>query len=306
MKRNQRRWLWTSIAAGCGVLAAVLSATAPASANPLPDGAIFTHVQAHDPGFCANHGITSCEQIQQITTEDGLLEFGLFHQPVAYYPEPASQISFELHWPQTWDFHEITVCCGDYTFEMTTHGIQVDVNVDPAYQLDEFFLIAHVALEVTTAGRLEIPQASAGEGGFLFLDGIPGTAGVPCGDCTKPCDYSETCLAHTDVQYLEMTVPEGGLAEAQFHGWAIGMNPLCDIAFSTPTAFLSLEVEEGQSGYDVTVLADGTGLQPGEHFGYVVAYTNLPCEMCVPVYLTVTPGTPVSRETWGAIKGQYR
>jgi hypothetical protein len=302
MNPRQRRWFLVLAGAGFGLLAAI----GPVAANPLPDGAIFTHVQLRDPDFCATHEIATCEDIEQISIEAGLLTFGLFYQPIAPLTGPVAFMDFELRWQDSWVAHDLIICCGDFFFEQLEHGIQIEVLVDPEYQLDQFFLIGHVALEVTTAGRLEIPHALVGEGGYLFVDGIPGTAGVPCGDCAQPCDYSDACLARTDVDFLAMTVPQDGLAEAQFHGWAGGLNPLCDIAFYTPSPFLSLVVEEAPSGYDVTVVADGTGLEPGEHFGHVVAFTNMPCELCLPVYLTVTPTTPVAKETWGAIKSLYR
>ncbi len=302
MKSKQRPWLMVP----AGVMLAWLAATGPVAANPLPDGAIFTHVQLHDPDFCTTHEITMCEDIEQISTEDGMLTFGLYYQPIGPLTEPVTYMDLELHWEETWVAHDLDICCGDFFFEQLEHGIQIEVLVDPQYQLDQFFLIGHLTIEVTTAGRLEIPHALVGEGGYLFVDGIPGTAGVPCGDCTQPCDYSDACLARADVDFLDMTAVQGDLAETEFHGWASGLNPLCDVAFSTPSPFLSLVVEEAPSGYDVTVVADATGLEPGEHFGYVVAFTNMPCELCLPVYLTVTPTTPVGRGTWGAIKSLYR
>ena len=278
-------------------------------ANPLPDAAIFTHVQTQDPNFCTNHGVASCEDITQITTETGLLEFGLFFQPVSGLSEPIEGVAFEATWPEGWSYRAIDVCCGTYSSALTGNEIVVTITTDPGYQMNEFFVIANITLDVATAGRFAVTSAEVilEDIGSMWIDAIPAWAGVPCGNCTQPCDYEDACLARAEVDFLEMSATQGSQAQTVFRGWASGFSTLCDVAFESPSEFLSVEFEfSAMGGYDVTVTADATGLALGYHFGYVRAYTSGGCEMCIPVYFTVTPGTPTQRTTWGGIKGVFR
>ncbi len=283
--------------------------TGPAVANPLPDAAVFTHVQSHDPDFCTATTISSCDQIVQVAGESGLVDFGIFHQPLGTMSEPIEQFTFEIEWSEDWSFHSIDVCCGSPEWSLTPHGMELTIDVGSAYSLSEFFPVARITLDVPPlAGSFVFTDASVTLAGWnpMWLYGVEARAAVGCGDCSVPCDFADRCLARADTDLIRMTAPVGGTAEATFHGWASGLNPLCDVIFYPEAPWLLLDVVTSPTGgYDITVTADATGLAPGNHTGWIVGYTPS-CSSCFQVLLTVTGGSPTQYETWGTIKHLFR
>jgi len=278
-----------------------------AGANPLPLASVFTHVQAHDPDFCSTTTITTCAEIVQVSGASGTVDFGLFYEPVSPMPETIEALALEVFWPEYWDWIEADICCGAAEVIPIANGAQILITLDPGYTMEDFFTVGRVTLGVSGAGRLAISDASvtpAGQDPF-WVDGIPGRAANPCATCVQPCDYADYCFARADTDLLELTTEVGATTEGMFHGWASGLNPLCGIYFSTEADWLELEVVEAQSGYDIIVTADATGLAPGYHSGWVIGSTPS-CYGCVEVRLTVTDGSPAERHSWGSLKAIYR
>lgn len=113
-------------------------------------------------------------------------------------------------------------------------------------------------------------------------------------------------MPYTDADRIELQATVGGTALGGFHGGASGMSPLCDVVFGTGADWLELEVTPAPTGgYDVTLVADATGLVPGTHETWVNAMTPS-CQGCVQVILTVLPCSPTQDSSWGEIKGIFR
>jgi len=292
--------------AAAALLFAALVSTSPVAANPLPIAAVFTHVEAHQAGFCGTTTVTSCEQIVQISSETGFVDFDLFFVPVASLLGAVESFRFEFDWPHRWTIQSLEVCCGTHVLEPGDDGLVLTIDVDPGYQADQFFPIARLALDVPVAGRLVLSDLEMDLGGGPFwILGVPGRAGVPCGTCVQLCDFGDACIADADVDLVEMTAPEGGGVTTQFRGWTSGLNPLCEVYFSSPADWLDVAAMPSPSGgYDVFVTADASGLALGTHETVIQALTPT-CTACVQIVLTVSTATPVQRETWGNIKRQF-
>jgi hypothetical protein len=288
--------------------AAIVGDPGAAWANPLPPAATFTHVQPHDPDFCTATTIMDCDQIMQTTGESGLLDFGVFFQPTLPDPVALTSIDLVIEWPAEWGYVEIEGCCGTASVNVLGNRADVVIPLDPGYTMADFFPILRVTADVTVPGRLEVPEGHFVAAGSPpeFLGGYPAWAAMGCRTCAYACDFSDACIAGTDTDRIELAATVGGVALGGFHGWASGMDPLCDVAFNSAAPWLGVEVmPSGLGGYDITLVADATGLAPDTYETWVDAVTPM-CQACVQVVFTVTGCSPAQGVSWGAIKHVFR
>lgn len=285
------------------------SAALPIAANPLIGDAIFTHVQTTDPQFCDENDITDCEMISQYTSENGILDFALFYQPLMQNSGEMQWLVVDVYWPEEWEFVNVEPCVGLVEHETTDFGATFTFYfTDELPTADAFFLIGKVTLNVTSRGRSGI-----GEFFYITVDGdeYPGSgfgarAGYDCGNCAMDCYLADSCWPYFGYSDIQLVAPQGETAVFEFEGWASGMDPLCDVYFSEAVEWIHLEVVEvGIGSYEITLTADATNLTPGIYEGYIEA-TSQSCSLCRYVVFEVTDLSPIETVTWGRIKADYR
>jgi hypothetical protein len=315
------------------VLPAVLWGTPqPAEANPLPEGAILTHVQPVDPDFCNQCPITACDQIVQYTEETGILEFDLFVYPPGYEPDlTISRLEGLVEWPPQWQFIDYELCEGGQgTILVNGNQAQLDIAWPACPQMNgEVFLVARFIVDVTGYGSLGISELGAAvdlhcppDEYEMWAVGAVARAGVECSYCYTPCDLGWPCEPHLSPGVLELEVTEGESVRGQIHVYITGSDPdfPCGPNFVATESWAALDVEWTDWNLcEIEVTADASALDRGIYEGWVRGEGD--CVGCTRVVLTVLPGAqgvwdddreagepqdPGTAVSWGRLKTLYR
>lgn len=319
--KSRRRML--SMLRSLPLLAVGLAATA--GANPMPESAIYVHVQPVQADFCDTSPITECSQIEQYTYATGELEFDIF----LWGPDPqaVAACAFQVTWPATWQYLGGEIChggLGGINVSPGSAAIAVDwwPYFDCPMLADEVLLAARLVFNVGGYGELAVTRPATitwgcpPEGDPVPVDWwSSATAGVVCAYCYDKCpgQYGY-CVPGLNSDELRFELPEGGADQQMIEA---GVYPPSGGSphFAATEPWMSLSVEHpGPDYWQVTVTVDATGLDPGRHEGWVMASCG--CRDCTHVTLDVLSSQgvpegpdvapPDSARSWGRVKSLYR
>jgi len=285
-----------------------------AGANPLPEAAVFVHVQPPDPGAPP---LTSCAEIQQYTSATGELEFDLYLKCFICEPGmPLSAVSVEFDWDPDWTWLGYELPAGA-TGTVTVNGAQASAELswpDCPPLADDVTLLLRCFLAVTGTGDFGMAGApvvaNVGCPPMMQLFGwvVAARAGVVCAYCWTACDFSDVCCPSTPTTLLTLAVPQGEpiVETLDYHVWG-GMWP-CPLEVSGSEAWMGVDAEStGEGSYLVTLTVDTSLLEPGHYSGWVrgesegVACTRVELELLLPT--GVASGLP--DPSWSRIKTFY-
>jgi hypothetical protein len=296
-----------------------------AGANPMPESAIYVHVQPVQPEFCESSPITECGQIVQYTYATGELEFDIFLW--GPQPEYVSACALHLAWPTTWQYLDGQICHGGYGGIDVAPGsaslwIEWPWPDCPMIQ-DEVLLAARLLFDVDSYGELSVrTPATITWGCPPEGDPVPvdvwssATAGVICAYCYDKCPGTSFCQPILAADELQFELPPGGTDQRMIEA---GVYPPYEfqIDFDDTESWMTLSVEHPGPWPDywqVTVTVDATGLEPGRYEGWVTATCD--CRDCTHVTLDVLAGQGIPDEpdvapldsvrSWGGIKSLFR
>lgn len=322
MNRISRR----SRCAACGWFVGLLvGIVSTAGANPIPDSAIFTHVQSPNPAFCDQVSTLDCEAIVQYTEATGRLEFDVFLWPLFYMGEQVQDLHFTATWPASWGFVEASLCNGAEG-SIDVQGNLATVSASwpdcPTMGADAF-LVARIVLDVTEHGefayRYDLDYGitwGCHEYPPTWLGALEGAeAGIECGYCYTDCGFQMLCHPQLSPATLDVEIPRGLSDQYTIDAIVYSWEEPCTPSFSGTESWMSLAVEQiDWERYTVTLTVDTQGLGPGEYSGWVIGEDD--CRDCTRVNLTVTHNQgieepeddrpPDPSTTWGQIKTLYR
>lgn len=305
------------------LLAAITLSAAIAAANPLPEGAVFVHVQPVDPNFCQNP-LRNCEDIVQYTEATGILEFDLFLLSLVTGPDDQlSQFQTTLEWTGIGQLLSYEICNGGAGI---VHDLGDQVILDLTWpscptMTDEVFLIARFIVLAATPGHFgqtDYYNAVAWIGcppdvRAIHPQQLSATVGTTCAYCTMPCNLEAPCEPINDPTSLTVELRQGQSAEYQIHVPIHGgglVNP-CPVSFITTESWMTARgTELGWNDWLVTLEVDASGLAPGSYGGWMRSESW--CVDCTRVDLVVLPPTtgvaedPGTSTTWGRVKLLYR
>jgi len=291
----------------------VLVLPAPAGANPMPDAMVYFNVRpAGSPEeYCVTE-ITQCDDMNQSTEQQGLIEFQIFIDPQQSFhgaiPVPAFAV--DLSWPESWILMDYRCCREAIWFNFGPSGSnsqRLEIQW-PCTVPDDLFLAATLVFDVQGYGKLDTSGECA-----LWLD-CPAfvvyptanyaEAGTGCEYTDQPCaTHSYRCLPDLAGLQLPMTAPEGGMAHGELEFEIDGYPyPLCDFTANSEAPWATGYVVSDPNLRDAVLFvdADATGLEPGTHesemqIAYDGFYSGAPARSarCLPVILTVEPATSV-------------
>jgi hypothetical protein len=302
---------------------------AVATANPLPPGGLFVHVQPVNPSFCDECSFAYCEDLTQHTELTGLVEFDLFVYPLEFVwmmPDVAFyQLAAELHWPSDWQLVSLELCGGavgsiDPTGPGTAHLEAAWPNCPLLSESQRVFLAARLVLDVTHAGTF----------GATFLEGRMGCppddfeiwlvdgfaqAGMECSYCYTDCYFEWLCEPQPDPTTLALEALAGDATGGQIHVLLLGWDPLysCELNAEATADWLSCSLQQiDDDEYQIGLIADASGLEPGVYEAWVRAVSD--CIGCTRVVFTVLavqgleeePGADRLGISWGQLKTLYR
>jgi hypothetical protein len=299
----------------------------PVAANPIPDSAVFTHVQPPNPTFCDRVSTMDCEQIVQYTEAIGQLEFDIFLWPVFYTGEEVEALQFTATWPTSWGFVEGSLCNGAEG-SINVQGNLAAVSASwlpecPTMGTDAF-LVARIVLDVTGHGEFTY-RYDLGCGVTWGCNEYPpfplgalvgAEAGIECDYCYTDCGFQMTCHPQLSPATLDVDVPQGLSDQYTIQATVYSYEYPCTPSFSGTESWMSLAVEQiDWDIYSLTLTVDTQGMELGEYSGWVIGQDD--CRGCTRVNLTVTssqgiaePGDeaapPGDATTWGQIKTLYR
>jgi hypothetical protein len=286
-----------------------------ASANPLPEAAVFVHVQPPAPG---SPPLGGCDQIVQHTSATGELEFDLYLKCFVCEPGmPLSAASVEFDWDPDWTWLGYELPEGA-TGSVSVNGAQASAELSwpdcPPLEA-EVTLLLRCFLAVTGTGdfgmagaptvvEVGCPPPGTQISGWV----LPARAGVVCAYCWTDCAFGDVCCPSTPTTLLTLAVPQGEpiVETLDYHVWG-GMWP-CPLEASGSEAWMGVSAEStGEGSYQVTLSVDTGSLAPGHYAGWVrgesdgVACTRVELEVLLPTGVPAGPLDP----SWGAVKAYY-
>jgi hypothetical protein len=270
--------------------------------------------------------IASCEEIEQYSSQLGAMEFALFVYPLAYQGDDLAIASLEaeLTWPDSWCLDRWERC-NQAQGALHEQGSSATLSLSwspPRAMLDEVFLIARLVLDAPVSGALAFPQeipvlVIGDQGPFEILAwGIPGQAGMLCGDCTFPCLGSGTlyCTPEVSPETVEVFLAPGGTGLVSFFASALsaaGPQYPCDLSAEVSEPWMAVTVIPlSWPDHRLDVRLSAAGMNPGIYEGWVRATSR--CTGCGSVRLTVGSTAdihtdePVRFSSWGRLKHAFR
>lgn len=286
-----------------------------ASANPLPEAAVFVHVQQPDPG---SPPLGECDQIVQYTSATGELEFDLYLKCFVCEPGvPLWGASVEFEWDSDWTWLGYELPEGA-TGSVAVNGDQALAQISwpdcPPLEA-EVTLLLRCFLAVTGSGdfgmagaptmaEIGCPPSSTQFFGLV----LPARAGMVCAYCWTACDFGHVCCPSTPTPLLTLAVPQGEpiLETLNYNVWG-GTWP-CPLEASGSEAWMGVStVSTGEGTYQVTLNVDTSTLAPGHYTGWVrgesegVACTRVELDVLLPTGVSAGSLDP----SWGGVKAYY-
>lgn len=304
------------------LLAAGIALAAIARANPMPESAVYVHVQPVRPDFCSANPITECSQIAQYTFDTGELEFDIFLW--APDPRPLYACDLVLSWPSSWQYRGMEVCHDGWGWidaGSTGGTLHLEWWWGPTMEND-VFLAARVSLGVDGYGTFATENGPGTITWGETPETVPidwrlsATAGVTCAYCYHSCPNGGICAPTLSPAELIFEVPTGGIDQQKLEGGVYPPYGGYTIDIQDTESWISLSVVHGPwpDYWEIKVFVDATGLEPGDYQGWVTATCG--CRDCTRVTLHVLPSQSVPEEpdesppeaspTWGVIKALYR
>ena len=294
------------------VLALALLVAGPASANPLPEAIVFTHVQPYDG---APPAVSDCVDIVQHTTATGELEFDVYLRPLfAQPPYGLIRLQLELEWPEDWTWLGYTVPFdGEGEVSVGSGLAWLDLYwPTPPQSDDEVLLMFRCLLDVTGHGELDArtghADVTAGCWGNYPMDVwmYGATAGVTCAWLDTDCwlDFQCTPYAQTDV--LDLQVVEGGevVTAVNYYVGYDGSGFPCSVIYSASEDWLGVEVEVlSETDHRITLTADSDGLAPGTYSAWLRGEAS--SVACTQVNLEVLTTVATESVSFSAVKSLY-
>ena len=287
-----------------------------AGGNPLPEAAIFVHVQPAAPGAPP---LADCAQLVQYTSETGELQFDLYLKCFICEPGyPLSALALEFTWNPAWTWLGYELPAGA-AGSVSVVGNQASANLswpDCPPVAGEVALVLRCFLNVT--GEARFP---AGGGDASVLTGCPpntalvvawlqpARAGVLCSYCWADCDFGALCAPNTATPLLTLAVPQGELISETVDFSVYGGYWPCPLQGSGSEPWMQVTTESlGEEGdYRVTLGVDTGLLEPGHYSGWLrgesdcVACTRVELEVLLPTGVPAGPPAP----SLGRIKAYY-
>ncbi len=297
-------------------------------ANPLPGMmGLFIHVQPVNENYCVENPITACEQIQQYTTETGLVEFDIYGVDFALGPEGiVYEICATLDWSPAWSFVDWEPCQdGVGTLEVNGSGGQLCVTWEQCPTIGTApFLIARVLLNVDGFGELIIPPVYDD---YITIDCPPyewddlvfghrAQAGVECAYCYTNCNLTTPQSPRLSEHDLALEAQQGETAVAVIPGEMLGVSGPIPFDVEGTEPWLTGELQWTVSTlFEITVTADAGAMLPGTYECWLRAEAQ--CADCARISFTVLPFPQGVEEepqpqpdeqpaSWGRIKDRYR
>lgn len=286
-----------------------------APANPMPEAAVFVHVQPPAPG---SPPLSDCAQLVQYTSASGELQFDLYLKCFVCEPGyPLSSLTLELEWDGDWTWLGYELPAGA---EGSVSAVGNRASVSLAWpecppSSGEVLHLLRCFLSVTGPGRL----GSTGEPGEALVGCPPETmplflwiesaqAGVDCAYCWTDCNYGAVCTPATATPLLTLAVPQGTLISESVDFTAYGGAWPCPFQAIGSEPWMQVTTETlGEPGsYRATLSVDTGLLEPGHYGGWLrgesecVACTRVELEVLLPTGVGSLPGI-----SWGRIKALY-
>lgn len=284
-------------------------------ANPLPEAAIFVHVQPPDPG---SPPLASCAEIQQYTSATGALEFDLYFKCFVCGPGTTlSGFRMSFVWDPDWIWQGFALPPGAEG-SVSVNGAMATAELswpDCPVMDNEVTLLLRCFVEVTGPGSVD---ASAAPGWVdIACPPMPtplqswlvgARAGVVCDYCWTDCGFDAVCCPSTPTPLLALAVPRGELVVETMDYFAMGGLWPCPLDASGSETWMGVSAEStGEGSYQVTLTVDTGPLEPGHYAGWVrgesegVACTRVELEVLLPTDVPEGPPPP----SFGRIKSFY-
>jgi hypothetical protein len=293
------------------VTLALVILPAPAGANPAPDAIVYFNVKSAGPPeeYCVTD-IIYCDDLDQSTEEQGLLEFQLFIEPQQWTHGviPVWNFTTYLTWPETWAL--VDICYNAYWGGIDPQGPNSCYMglVWDCWVPAGMFLAATLVFDVQGYGKLETNgdcelRLDCPQPFVVYPAAHFGEAGTACEYTDQHCmSWEPVCIPEFQDEQLVLTAPEGGTTHGEldfavggYHPWPCSFN----VNSEAPWASGYVELTGDPYVYHgvLFVDADASGLEPGVYESEMqVAYDGGGTgrtARCVSVILTVEPASSV-------------
>lgn len=291
------------------------------AANPIPEAAVFVHVQPEDPDACDNP-LLSCDDIVQYTDASGVLEFDVYLSTSMVWPLQVSSLQVEVEWPEAWDLIDY-VACGGAMGEITVSGSSALLDLqwpDCPIADGDVFLAARFVLNVTENGDFRgtsfEPSAMVGCPPDEMPVGpmpVSAEAGVECSYCWTACDFDYVCRPTPSEELVQLELHQGEVDDVEISVFVMGDPDWpCWLECVGTESWMAVEDEViDYYWHKLTLTVDTAGLEPGFYDGWVEIEST--CMGCTKVILEVLPEVnsvpgedPATVETtWGKLKDAH-